>query len=265
MEKATINYFCMNHKLYTRQIYWVPIISLLMFMLSSCEVDEYDLKDMSTDSLMIETALDAPIGSVDLTLKDIFRNKGALGNIVTLDSVYELSKIISEKDIPLPLEAISGTDISSSDTVKGVDFANYFGKGEVLDSLEDVKLKMNVVSDFPFDVDFELIFLRDDTVGFDYNVNLPFVEIKEIKSLKRSFSVKSALVDKHTHKVLEANYSDLKFEFSSKDSELLQKVNHIKINYHLAMPDDGMMYLDEDYRLKVSLSAYIKARLLLND
>ncbi len=245
--------------------YIIPVLAMAVLMLTSCEVEEYDLKDMNADSLMIETALDAPIGSVNLTLKDVFRHRGSSGSIVTMDSIYEISKMIDEKDIPLPLTAITGTDISASDTIKGVDFGNYFGKGEILDSLEDVKLKLRIINKLPFNVKLELLFLRDDTVGFDYNVNLPIVEQKEIKSLKQSLSVKSASIDKKTHEVLEADYSDATFEFSGKDSKMLQKVNHIKVNYHLAMPLDGSLYLDEKYGLEVSLSAYMKARLLLND
>ncbi len=245
--------------------YIIPVLAMAVLMLTSCEVEEYDLKNMNADSLMIETALDAPIGSVNLTLKDVFRHRGSSGSIVTLDSIYEISKMIDEKDIPLPLTAITGTDISASDTIKGVDFGNYFGKGEILDSLEDVKLKLRIVNKLPFNVKLELQFLRDDTVGFDYNVNLPFVEQKEIKSLRQSLSVKSATIDKKTHEVIEADYSDATFEFSGKDSKMLQKVNHIKVNYHLAMPLDGSLYLDEKYGLEVSLSAYMKARLLLND
>ncbi|MBR0501939.1 MAG: hypothetical protein IJJ77_01690 [Paludibacteraceae bacterium] len=245
--------------------YIIPVLAMAVLMLTSCEVEEYDLKNMNADSLMIETALDAPIGSVNLTLKDVFRHRGSSGSIVTMDSIYEISKMIDEKDIPLPLTAITGTDISASDTIKGVDFGNYFGKGEILDSLEDVKLKLRIINKLPFNVKLELLFLRDDTVGFDYNVNLPIVEQKEIKSLKQSLSVKSASIDKKTHEVLEADYSDATFEFSGKDSKMLQKVNHIKVNYHLAMPLDGSLYLDEKYGLEVSLSAYMKARLLLND
>jgi len=245
--------------------YILPVLAMATLLLTSCEVEEYDLKNMNADSLMIETSLDAPIGSVNLTLKDIFRHRGSSGNIVTLDSIYEISKMIEEKDIPLPLMAITGTDISSTDTIKGVDFGNYFGKGEILDSLEDVKLKLQIINKLPFDVKLELLFLRDDTVGFDYNVNLPFVEQKEIKSLRQSLSVKSASIDKKTHEVTEVSYSDAKFEFSGKDSKMLQKVNHIKVNYHLAMPLDGSLYLDEKYGLEVSLSAFMRARLLLND
>ena len=245
--------------------YFIPFFSMAVLLLTSCEVEEYDLKNMNADSLMVETALDAPVGSVNLTLKDVFRHRGSSGNIVTIDSIYELSKMIEESDIPLPLVAITGTDISASDTLKDVDFGNYFGKGEILDSLEDMKLKMKVVNKLPFEVKMEIGFLRGDTVGFDYNVNLPIIEMKELKSLRRAFSVNSAKIDKKSHEVIEAAYSDVNFEFSGKDTEMLQKVNHIKINYHMAMPLDGSLYLDEKYGLQVSLNAYMKARLLLND
>ncbi len=233
---------------------------LPLFLLMSCNEEEYDLSNIS-DDLVVETALDAPIGTVSISLPDVFLHRGAGGNFSSKDSVFNLKDILSEKDIPLPIMAKS-INVSASDTLHGVGFNNVFGDGNPIDSLENIVLKVNVENQLPFSVDLELRFLYTDTI-FSSPTTYTIVQAED-ESLRRSAYIESSEIDPSSKMFYSSSYSDVKFEYDSSENEKLRRVKDIVLLYGLQSSGGSLFYLSSDYLFKATLSAYVKAKLSLN-
>lgn len=224
--------------------------------LSSCK-EEYDLEDLSTENLAIVTALDAPIAKMELSMKDVFLHRGSGGHLVTADSTYDLRYIYSEEKIPLPNDIIAGTDITAQDTLKDVNFEEYIGQGNIVDSLEAINLKLKVTNELPFKVNAELRFLED---AYEFNTNHIEGVTQEIPSLRRSFTIDGCAVNPTTKLMSQSSEATVSLKFSGQDNEALRRVNYIVIVYTMAMGSD-IFRLEKESAIKLNMSAYIKAKI----
>ena len=108
---------------------WIlAFFSSLILLGSGCSKEEYDLENLSTDSLLIKTALAAPIGDVKMTLNDIVKHDGIGGQITTENAVINLAEIL---ELVLPLKCTFGTHVTGYDTITGIDLNEYLGPTNV--------------------------------------------------------------------------------------------------------------------------------------
>ena len=228
-------------------------------MASSCQDEEYDLKNISTDQLTITTALDAPVAQTTIQIRDLLLHEETSGILELKDSTYNIKDITTDEDIPLPDYITSGTLIESSDTIKDIEMEDFFGKGEIIDSLIFGRLKFNIVNQLPFAVDLTMHFYSADTIDAQ---NIQFVEDT---TLRRSFTVKPCKINQKTKACKHSTEANLKIDFDGKDNQSLLKLKRMIIEYKLSMDEIEEFYLLKDAYVSLDFSAYLKARLLLTD
>ncbi|MBP5420993.1 MAG: hypothetical protein J6Y78_00985 [Paludibacteraceae bacterium] len=237
----------------------MPLVLASMAFFNSCDVEEYDLSNVTSDMMMTETALDAPLGRVNVTMENVFLQKSANGAINTKDSVYHVEEYKLGDKLPFPMMA-TNIDIKSSDTLKKVGFDDVFGVYAPIDSVERVSIKFNVINQLPVRADLSMSFFKRTKKDKDSKI----YTLTEITSLRRSISIAGSEVDPVTRQLYTANYAVEKFEFSGPECQELKDVTDIVVYYKLKSNDGEYYYLEKDYALQVSLSVYMKAKLYFN-
>ena len=135
---------------------WIlAFFSSLILLGSGCSKEEYDLENLSTDSLLIKTALAAPIGSVKMRLNDIVRHKGINGELITDEKIYELAEVLK---LPLPLNCNIGSQITGRDTITGIDLNEYIGESKIINSLHVAYLNFDIENQFPMNALIKVVF-----------------------------------------------------------------------------------------------------------
>ena len=237
----------------------MPLVLVSMAFFNSCDVEEYDLSNITSDMMETETALDAPVGRINITMENVFMQKSANGAIDTKDSVYHVEDYKLGDKLPFPMMA-TNIDIRSSDTLKNVEFDDIFGVSAPIDSVERVSLKFNVINQLPVRADLSVSFYKRTMKDKESKI----YTLTEITSLRRSISIAGSEVDPVTKQLYTANYAVEKFEFSGPECSEIKDVTDIVVFYKLKSNEGEYFYLEKDYALQVSLSAYMKAKLYFN-
>ncbi len=245
----------------TKKILGIPLFLLGSVFLSTC-VEEYDLENLPTNNLSVETAVDAPLANVEVTMKDVFLHRGSSGMFVTKDSTYDIRYIYSEEKVPLPNDVMTGTEVVAKDTLKDLDLNDYFGPGEIIDSLEAANLKFKVINELPFSVNVEVRFLRNPSEKEGQTNGGALIEMP---SLKRSFTVNKCEIDPSTKALGKATESNVSLRFDGADTNELQNVEHIEFIYNMKMEGDDYFHITQESAVKIFLSGYLKARIVYTE
>ena len=241
---------------------------VLFFGATGCVEDEYDLSELSTDSLMVTTALEVPLAKSIISVDDVFKHRGSKGIVVKfdslmgdLDAIYDLSKFTKDDPSVLPGYFVMEDGIVATDTLFGIDLGNAIGKEKTVDSIYAAELTFDVVNEVPLGGTIEFRFLRKETLsvmGVETSVYI------EEKSLRRSVEI-SASTFGTDRKLVSAGKNTYTVGYEGDDAEALNRVTDIEMIYNLnPVYAEDEYYLSEDYRVSILLSAYIKAKVLLN-
>ena len=237
---------------------WIlAFFSSLILFGSGCSKEEYDLENLSTDSLLIKTALAAPIGNVKMTLNDIVKHDGIGGQIVTENSAINLAEIL---ELALPLKCTFGTHVTGYDTITGINLNEYLGESNMIDSLHVAALNFEIENQFPLNAIIKIVFMSEeeflgipfyqDLAAPDLNIQIDIPKAKSLSNLSEPIS--SAIVSK-----------EIRVEGRAQAD--LMKATAMRIEYELILGGDEACYLVENQYLKLDISAYLKADVLLND
>lgn len=235
-------------------------IVLSIPLIVSCVTEEYDLSNLSSELLVTETALNAPIGSVSFCLGDFFEQENAKGFITTLDSIIKVHNLQENEQLPFPIIA-KNVEITSTDTLRGVYFNKVLGMYHEIDSLEAVDLKLEIENQLPINAELTLEFLKreKDKTNPDKEVMI------DIPSLTRSVSVKSSITRHDTKELLTATKESSSIKFVGEECRDLEKVTDLVLYYKVnSLLDGETIYIAEDYRFKLSISAFMKAKLIFD-
>lgn len=247
-----------------KQFLFVLGVILLTALHTSCSVEEYDMDKLSMDSLMLETSVDVPFASVDLTLKDVFLHRGSKGKFITEDASYNIAEITEEEQVPLPSIVVKETSIIALDSLTDVAFKDGFGPGKVLDSIIEARLKFDVRNELPFDIDITVHFVCQDSFIVTTRP-LVYEERKYIsESLDRSIHVDGSDIDSKNRKLVSATTCRQEIKFLPEDNEELIKVTDIIFEYQLNLPVNKA-FVSKDYKLSTKMSAFLRANLSLTD
>lgn len=220
---------------------------------TACQVDDYYLNDFSTDSVIVSTAVGAPLASISLTLKQLLQHDGLQGSIITEQGDYGYKEHGLDNNIPLPLYALQGTTIKSNDTVEDANFEDYLGEGKTVSDFSKIILKINAKNGLPFQAHLLLHFLDEN--GLFIND----------ASLRREIDVASANVgsDGKPSSATENNYA---FEFTGDDIPSLRKTKQIKVEYDFSIPEDReYVYADSSYTIDLKMKAYVNGDILVSE
>ncbi len=225
----------------------------VFFSLPSCvEENEYDLSNISLDSVRFVTAVEAPIAKVHFTMEDLFRHRASKGEFQKLNEKYNLSQFLDTDILPLPAYLKFNSNIEAVDSLEDVTFKDNVGEGNVIDSICEAALTLTVENKFPFDGEVEVRFY--ELIELDeYSV------LKEHSSLTRSFYVRKAIMN-DANKAVSVGVSEETVSIDGEDAQLLQNVTLIKVFYKFNSRSKEEIYVDADYFVDVRLSAYLKAR-----
>ncbi len=248
---------------------FAAICGFLLSGAASCVEDEYDLSELSTDSLMVTTAIEAPIAKCIISMDDVFQHRGSKGTVIKyddllgkLDSIYDLSKFTKDDASILPGYFVMEDGIVSTDTLYDVKIKDVCGKDNTIDSIYTAELTFDVVNEVPLGGSIEFRFLRGETLnvmGVETSVYV------EEKSLRRSVEVCHSTIGTD-RKLLSAGKNTYKVSYNGDDLEALSRVEDIEMIYNLdPVSAVDEYYLSKDYKVSVFLSVYIKAKVLLND
>ncbi len=231
-------------------------LSLSFFILHSCQVEEYDLSNLTHDIMVTETAVDAPIGKVSINMETVFLQEHAIGGIVTLDSTYSVDKYKIGDTIPFPLIATM-VNISAADTLSGLNFKDVFGKyTSAIDSVEEAILKFDIVNQIPIKADLTVSFhkrVHDKDSGKSV--------MREITAMRRTISVERSKTDPTTQKLAAANHTQTEVALSGADCLEMGEVTDIVLSYRLRSDTGDQFVIEKNYSFEVALSAYLKAKL----
>ncbi len=259
----------MKKKRRSKILIFAAVCGVLFLGSTSCVEDEYDLSELSTDSLMVTTAIEAPLAKCIISVDDVFQHRGSKGTVIKyddlmgkLDSIYDLSKFTKDDASILPGYFVMEDGIVATDTLNGVNIKNVCGKDNTIDSIYTAELTFDVVNEVPLGGSIEFRFLREETL------NVMGVETSlyvEEKSLRRSVEVSHSSVGTD-RKLLSAGKNSYKVSYGGDDLEALSRVEDIEMIYNLnPVNEEDEYYLSKDYRVSVFLSVYMKAKVLLNN
>ncbi len=259
----------MEKKRRSKILIFAAVCGVLFLGSTSCVEDEYDLSELSTDSLMVTTAIEAPLAKCIISVDDVFQHRGSKGTVIKyddlfgkLDSIYDLSKFTKDDASILPGYFVMEDGVVATDTLNGVNIKNVCGKGNTIDSIYTAELTFDVVNEVPLGGSIEFRFLREETL------NVMGVETSlyvEEKSLRRSVEVSHSTVGTD-RKLLSAGKNTYKVSYDGDDLEALSRVEDIEMVYNLKPAyEEDEYYLSKDYRVSVFLSVYMKAKVLLNN
>lgn len=130
-----------------------------------------------------------------------------------------------------------------------------------IDSLEAVDLKLEIENQLPINAELTLEFLKreKDKTNPDKEVMI------DIPSLTRSVSVKSSITRHDTKELLTATKESSSIKFVGEECRDLEKVTDLVLYYKVnSLLDGETIYIAEDYRFKLSISAFMKAKLIFD-
>ena len=145
---------------------------------AGCKDDDYSLKDINTDNVVITPSIQGPITKCHLNITDIFTYEEIKGQFIASDGVrYKFSeKVLDTIKFPLHLasqaeetvEAVqTGHVVKSSFQYNQVveDFtpSKYFEEGGLVDSLGKLKLSITITKSMPFATNIEFRLTQEDT------------------------------------------------------------------------------------------------------
>ena len=237
---------------------WIlAFFSSLILLGSGCSKEEYDLENLSTDSLLIKTALAAPIGSVKMRLNDIVRHKGINGELITDEKIYELAEVLK---LPLPLNCNIGSQITGRDTITGIDLNEYIGESKIINSLHVAYLNFDIENQFPMNALIKVVFMSEDSLDGEL-----FYQDIASEKLKIEIAMSGAnnLASPSDPITTSKSSQEIKIEGDAQTD--LMKATAARIEYELTLDNISSVYLVENQYLKLDISAYLKADVLLND
>ncbi len=245
---------------FMRNIATVGSLALtLLLSIVACTEEEYDFDTLSTDSLTTTTALEAPIGKVNITVEDIFLHRSSKGTFNIGTQEYNLSDFVIGDEVPLPAYVDFSSDVTSIDSLTEVGFDDVFGEENIIDSLYGVVLNFEIYNEIPFNGVVEIRFMRDivEEVFGEGEVSMLYEE----KSLRRSIEVGASNYDPTTKKLINGTKSKASVEFDGSANEALSKITQIDMVYRL-YANKSEVFLEKDYHIDIKVSAYAKARLI---
>lgn len=245
----------MDKKALKRITIGAMLLSNMMY-LPSCETEEYDFSNMEKELMVTETAIDAPIGSVSFSLLDIFKQENARGFIKTLEERIDVHNIDIDPELLFPIIA-QHVDVSSLDTIKHVSFTEATG---VIDSLEYANLKLTIENQLPINSELTIMFLTRKKNETEGGKDI----IEELTSLTKTIDIMQSRIDPQT-KHLAFPYQDkINIKFSGDDCEQIKKITDIVISYRIRTEENSTFYIAKEYTFNVSMSLYMKAKLLFD-
>lgn len=256
------NYFNMNLLNFTKgkrvNCGWIlAFFSSLILLGSGCSKEEYDLENLSTDSLLIKTALAAPIGSVKMRLNDIVRHKGISGKIVSDDIDINLAEIL---ELALPLKCSFGTHITGYDTITGINLNEYLGESNMIDSLHVAALNFEIENQFPLNSIIKIVFMTEEDI-----LGMPFYQDLAAPDLNIQIDIPKAKSLSNPSDPISSTTVNREIKVKGDAQADLMKATAMRIEYELILGDGETCYLVENQFLKLDISAYLKADVLLND
>lgn len=246
-----------SKNLFSKLLISVFAIIALSFSFSACK-EEYDLTNISMDSVQITTALEVPVATVHFTMEDLFKHRASKGEFRKLNEVYNLSNFLEDDDLPLPGYLQFYTNVEASDSLEDVSLKGNIGEGNVIDSICEAALTLTIENGFPFDGEVEVRFyekvdVENEDGDYAYSVTTEFT------SLTRSFYVRKAVLNDN-NKVVSPGNSDVTVFYDAEDAKLLERVTMAKVFYKFNSKCKEELYIDLDYFIDIRLSAYLKAR-----
>ena len=238
---------------------YIPLVSFgvaACLANSSCQVEDYYLDDLSTDSLVITPSVGAPIGRVDITMADVFKHDRLKGQLMA--RIEEQSAEIDfeehglDNNIALPILLTQGTDVTASDTLDDLNFDEYLGSGKAVDDIDIIQLKFALENGIPLNADLNLYFL--DSLN----------QIIDDEEIHQNITIDAAKVGAN-YKPSSSTSKNVVVEYTGKNIKSLSKAQSLKIDYVFRMPDSECVYVDSTQTLHVNIKAYAKATSLVNE
>lgn len=224
---------------------------------TSCTVEDLDVDDLNTDSLYIQSAVDLPVAHVWASLENIIKHTACKGKIVTPDYTIPVQESVYDS-IPYPINILEGTYIEESDSFMYLNFDDKIGEGKAINYLEECELKVTVDNGMPLSVDYNLIFLHQDSVTG---------VISEIPELceKNFFKAEPGKLDKESKTIKGNAVTKHNFTYGNEFTEALKKVNHIKVDYRFHLDEYNNVILTGKERINMNVSCYFKGGILVNE
>lgn len=238
--------------------YWIlALFSSIILLGNSCTKEEYDLKDIPVDSLLIKTALAAPIGNVKMTLNDIVRHDGIGGKLVTDNMIIDLEDVMK---LPFPLYCTFGTRITGYDTITGIDLNEYLGESNIIDSLHVASLNFKIENQFPLNAVIKIIFMSEEEI-----FGIPFYQDIPAEDLNIQIDIPAAQSMSNPTAPITTSTVNREVKVEGRSQANLMNATAMRIEYELILNGDQVICLVENQHLKLDISAYLKADVLLND
>ncbi len=150
--------------------------------------------------------------------------------------------------------------VTGYDTITGIDLNEYLGESNIVDSLHVASLNFEIENQFPLNAIIKIVFMSEeeflgipfyqDLTAPDLNIQIDIPKAKSLTNLSEPIS--PAIINKEI-KVGGSAQADL------------MKATAMRIEYELILGDGQACYLVENQYLKLDISAYLKADVLLND
>lgn len=224
---------------------------------TSCTVEDLDVDDLNTDSLYVQSAIDLPVAHVWASLENIIKHQACKGEIITPEGSIPVKENLYA-EIPYPVTILEGTYIEEADSFMNINFSDKIGEGNAIDYINECKLKVTVDNEMPFSVDYNLIFLHQDSVTG---------VISEIPELceKNFFKAEPGKLDDQSRTIKGNAITKHEFIYGNEFTEALKKINHIKVDYRFHLEEYNNVILTGKEKIDMNISCYFKGGILVNE